>query len=66
MATLFNVEKMMCGGCEANVKKVLSDVAEVESVEVDLEAKTVSVEGDIDATEIAKVITDAGYPATPA
>ena len=66
MTTVFNVEKMMCGGCEANVKKALANVASIDSVEVDLEAKTVTVEGDIDATEVAKVISDAGYPATPA
>ena len=66
MTTVFNVEKMMCGGCEANVKKALADVAEIDSVEVDLEAKTVSVEGDINAEDIAKIISDAGYPATPA
>jgi len=66
MVTIFNVEKMMCGGCEANVKKALTDIASVDSVEVDLEAKTVAVEGDIDSAEIAKIITDAGYPASPA
>ena len=66
MTTVFSVEKMMCGGCEANVKKALADVASVESVTVDLDAKTVTVEGDIDASEIASVITEAGYPATPA
>ncbi len=56
----------MCGGCEANVKKVLADVANVDSVEVDLDAKTVTVEGAIDASNIAKTIADAGYPATEA
>ena len=66
MATVFNVEKMMCGGCEANVKKVLADVASVESVEVDLDAKTVTVTGEIDAAEIATTISDAGYPASQA
>ncbi len=66
MSTVFNVEKMMCGGCEANVKKVLADAAGVESVEVDLDAKTVTVEGGIDAATIATTITDAGYPATQA
>ena len=64
MSTVFNVEKMMCGGCEANVKKVLADVASVDSVEVDLKAKTVRVEGDIDAAKIATIISEAGYPAT--
>ncbi len=66
MTTVFNVEKMMCGGCEANVKKALANVAEIDAVEVDLAAKTVTVEGDIDADDIAKIISDAGYPATPA
>jgi len=66
MSTVFNVEKMMCGGCEANVKKVLADVTGVDSVDVDLEAKTVTIEGDIDAVAIATVISDAGYPATQA
>jgi len=66
MTTVFNVEKMMCGGCEANVKKALANVAEIDGVEVDLAAKTVTVEGDINADDIAKIISDAGYPATPA
>lgn len=66
MITVFNVEKMMCGGCEANVKKVLAEVSTIDSVSVDLEAKTVTVEGEIDTSEIAKIITDAGYPASVA
>jgi copper chaperone CopZ len=66
MKTVFNVEKMMCGGCEANVKKALADVTSVDSVEVDLEAKTVTVEGSVDAAAIATIISDAGYPATQA
>ncbi|MEE9327970.1 MAG: heavy metal-associated domain-containing protein [Cocleimonas sp.] len=66
METKFNVEKMMCGGCETNVKKVLADIASVDSVEVDLEAKTVTVSGDIDVSEIATAISEAGYPTTKA
>jgi len=66
MTTLFNVENMKCGGCSSNVEKALADISGVESVTVDLEAKTVSVEGEIDAANIAKVITDAGYPAEAA
>jgi Cu+-exporting ATPase len=66
METKFNVEKMMCGGCEANVKKVLADIASVDSAEVDLEAKTVTVTGDIDISEVATAISEAGYPATKA
>ncbi len=66
METVFNVEKMMCGGCEANVKKALADAPNVSEVTVDLEAKTVTITGDIDADAIASTITDAGYPASKA
>jgi len=65
MSTVFNVEKMMCGGCEANVKKVLAE-AGIDAVTVDLEAKTVTIDGSIDVAAVATTITDAGYPATPA
>ena len=60
--TVFNTEKMMCGGCSANVEKVLADIDNVDSVTVDLDAKTVTVEGAIDTGNVAKTITDAGYP----
>ena len=66
MFTLFNVESMKCGGCSANVEKLLADVEAIESVDVNLKAKTVSVEGDIDVGKIAAMITSAGYPAEPA
>ena len=56
---------MMCGGCEANVKKVLAE-AGIDAVTVDLEAKTVTIDGSIDVAAVATTITDAGYPATPA
>jgi copper chaperone len=63
MATIFNVENMKCSGCSANVEKALDEVSSVESVSVKLDAKTVEVGGDIDTQAIAKVISDAGYPA---
>jgi len=66
MSTLFNVENMKCGGCSANVEKALASIDAIQSVSVDLEAKTVRVEGDVDAASIAKIITDAGYPAEAA
>lgn len=65
MPTIFNVQNMKCSGCSANVKKVLGEITSVESVSVDLDAKTVSVEGDIEVQAIVKAISDAGYPAKP-
>jgi len=64
MQTQFKVEKMMCGGCSTNVEKALADIAEIDSVTVDIEEKTVTIEGNIDANIIAIVISDAGYPAS--
>lgn len=64
MKTQFNVEKMMCGGCSANIEKVLADVAGVDSIDISLDDKTVTIEGDIDTGAIAMVITEAGYPTT--
>ncbi len=64
MVTVFNVEKMMCSGCEANIKKVLADIASVDSVKIDIDAKTVTIEDAINTSEVAKTISDAGYSAT--
>ncbi|RTZ61669.1 MAG: copper-binding protein [Gammaproteobacteria bacterium] len=59
----FEVSNMKCGGCVANVKKALEGAAGIDSVEVDLEKAEATVTGDADAGIIAKIITDAGYPA---
>ena len=64
MTTQFKVEKMMCDGCSSNVKKALDGQTGVNSVEVNLDAKTVTVTGNVDSIEIAKIITAAGYPAS--
>lgn len=64
MTTLFNVDGMKCGGCTSNVEKTLADAPGVSAVTADLEAKTVTVEGDIDASDISKRITDLGFTVT--
>ena len=43
------IEGMMCKHCQARVEKALKAVAGVESVEVDLEAKTAEVTGSASA-----------------
>lgn len=63
------VENMTCGLCPVTVKKALSAVPGVLSVEVDFAAKTATVVFDPSATsakDIAAASTDAGYPAKPA
>ncbi len=62
----FTVEGMKCGGCSANVEKALVGLDGLELIEIDLEQKSVVISGDIDPAVAAQIISDSGYPATPA
>lgn len=59
----FNVEGMMCNHCRANVEKALQNLQGVESVEVDLAAKTAIVKGTATDEEIINAIKAIGYEA---
>lgn len=61
MSMTLNVEGMSCQHCVANVKKAVVAVNGVDSVEVDLEAGKVTVEGGADAEAVKAAITQAGY-----
>jgi copper chaperone CopZ len=60
---LLNVSGMKCGGCVANVEKALNAVSGIESVQVSLEQKSATVTGTADPAMLARVVTEAGYPA---
>ncbi len=61
--TILNVEGMSCGHCSASVEKALGAVSGVKSVNVDLGAKTATVEADeaVAGASLEKAVTDAGY-----
>ncbi len=61
MAIVFNVDGMKCGGCQSNVEKALADAPGVEGVRVDLDNKTVRVEGDIEPADVIQRITGLGF-----
>ena len=61
MATVIKVEGMMCTHCKAMVEKVCKAVPGTLAAEVDLKAKTVTVQGDADVEVLKKAIVDAGY-----
>ncbi|WP_085442451.1 heavy-metal-associated domain-containing protein [Magnetofaba australis] len=62
-AMQFKVSGMSCQHCVGAVEKALDALDAVEEVNIDLEAATVTVEGDDSARDaIAQAITDAGYP----
>jgi copper chaperone len=60
----YSVPGMHCGHCEAAVTRELEGVSGVRTVEVDLEAKLVSVGGDgLDEAALVAAIDEAGYDA---
>lgn len=64
----FAVANMTCATCPITVKKAMSAVDGVRSVQINFETKTATVEFDPSATNaaaIAAASTSAGYRATP-
>lgn len=61
---IFSVENMKCGGCVTAIETALNNLDGVEDINVSLEEHQATVSSSRTAEEIAKVITDAGFPAT--
>lgn len=65
--TTFSAPDISCGGCANAIKKALGGVAGIDRVDVDVDAKTVTVAHDPDLASAAAVLTrldHAGFPAT--
>ncbi len=63
MSDVFSVADMTCGHCKTTVENAVSSLDGVRSAEVNLEAKTVTVNHDetVDSTSIVGAIEEAGY-----
>ncbi len=60
----YAVPDMSCGHCKRAVSSELSEVAGVDSVDVDLDTKLVTVRGhDLDDVALRTAIEEAGYEA---
>jgi copper chaperone len=58
----YSVPDISCGHCRAAIATEVSQVSGVETVEVDLDAKTVTVTGEpLDEQAIVAAIDEAGY-----
>lgn len=63
---IYSVPGMHCGHCKAAVTEELEGVAGVDRVDVDLEARLVTVRGDeLDDASLVAAIDEAGYDAEP-
>ncbi|WP_333563825.1 heavy-metal-associated domain-containing protein [Nocardiopsis endophytica] len=65
-STVYTVSGMTCGHCRSAITEAVGVLAGVRSVDVDLEAGTVTVaaDGEPDDALIAKAVDDAGYELT--
>lgn len=66
MEKTLQIEGMMCGHCEATVKKVLEALPEVSSAEVSHTAGTavVTLSADVDDAVLKKAVEDQDYKVT--
>ncbi len=60
VATTYSVPEISCGHCKSTIEAAVQGLGGVNSVDVDVESKTVTVEGG-DGVAIVTAIEDAGY-----
>lgn len=61
MEYILHVNGMMCTHCKARVEKALMKVEGTVSAEVDLQAKTATVNSTASCDELAAAVTKAGF-----
>lgn len=61
MTVIYSVPGISCDHCKSAIEGEVGSVAGVTSVEVDIEAKTVAVDGDASDAAIRAAIDEAGY-----
>ncbi len=64
--TELNVPDITCGGCASSIKKALGSVQGINQVDVDINAKTLTVNHDEQLTrdDLVKAIDRAGFSAS--
>ena len=58
---VYSVPGVSCGHCKSAIEGEVSKVAGVAVVDVDIDAKTVRVEGEADDAAVRSAIDEAGY-----
>ena len=61
MQKTYRVDGMTCGGCAQSVTRAIQALSGDATVNVDIEQKTVTVDGLDDDDAIARAVTDAGF-----
>ena len=61
MKNEYNIEGVKCGGCVAAVKEKLSKLDNVDNIEINIQEKTIEVEGTASKEELQAALSDTNY-----
>ncbi len=61
MKNEYSIEGVKCGGCVAAVKEKLSKLDNVDNVEVDIQEKTVVVEGEVSKEDLQAALEGTNF-----
>ena len=61
MKNEYNIEGVKCGGCVATVKERLSKLGNVDNIEVNIQEKTVVVEGEVSKEDLQAALEGTNF-----
>ena len=61
MKNKYSIEGVNCGGCVAAVKEKLSKLDNVDNIEINIQEKTIEVEGTASKEELQAALSDTNY-----
>ena len=61
MKNEYSIEGVKCGGCVATVKEKLSKLDNVDNIEINIQEKTVVVEGEVSKEDLQAVLADTNF-----
>ena len=61
MKNKYSIEGVKCGGCVAAVKERLSKLDNVDNIEVNIQEKTVVVEGEVSKEDLQAVLEGTNF-----
>ena len=61
MKNEYSIEGVKCGGCVAAVNEKLSKLDNVDNIEINIQEKTIEVEGTASKEELQAALSDTNY-----
>ena len=61
MKNEYSIEGVKCGGCVAAIKERLSKLDNVNNVEINIQEKTIEVEGDVSKEDLQAALVETNF-----